>query len=118
MAAVIGKSGWRRAWLRPGAAIGGALLLLQIAGMLFAPWVTHYSPTDADSVAALQPPSWDHLLGTDESGMDVFARIIYATRINLLIAVTAVVASLLVGVPIGVLIGFYRGLLPDRKSVV
>jgi peptide/nickel transport system permease protein len=112
MPATVRTSEWRRAWLRPGAVIGGVLLLLQVAGMLFAPWITHYSPTAADPVASLEPPSWDHLLGTDESGMDVFARIIYATRINLLIAVTAVVASLLVAVPIGLLIGFYRGLLP------
>jgi peptide/nickel transport system permease protein len=45
--------------------------------------------------------------------MDVFARVIYATRIDLLIAVAAVVPSLLVGVPLGVLVGFYRGPLPS-----
>jgi len=102
----------RPAWRRPGVLIGATLLLLQIAGMLFAPWITQYSPTAADPLSSLQPPSWQHLLGTDQSGMDVFSRIIYATRINLLIAVTAVVVSLLVGVPVGVLIGFYRGVLP------
>jgi peptide/nickel transport system permease protein len=110
---MAGKTAWRQAWLRPGALIGCALLLAQVAGILFAPWLVHYSPTAADPGASLELPSWGHLLGTDESGMDVFARIIYATRINLLIAVTAVAASLLVGVPIGVLIGFYRGLLPN-----
>jgi peptide/nickel transport system permease protein len=113
MARAASASGWRRAWLGPGALIGEALLLLQVAGMLFAPWITHYSPTAADPVVSLQPPSWDHLLGTDESGMDVFARVIYATRIDLLIAVAAVVPSLLVGVLLGVPIGFYRGPLPN-----
>jgi peptide/nickel transport system permease protein len=106
-------NGSRRAWLRPGALIGGALLMLQVVGMLCAPWITHYSPTAADPAASLQPPSWDHLLGTDDSGMDVFARVIYATRVDLLIAVAAVAPSLIVGVPLGVLLGFYRGPLPD-----
>ena len=110
--AIARAPAWRT-WLRPGVVIGGSLLLLQIAGMLFAPWIAHYSPTEADPMASLEPPSWTHLLGTDESGMDVFSRIVYATRVNLLIALTAVVASLIIGVPIGVLIGFYRGLLPN-----
>jgi peptide/nickel transport system permease protein len=113
MAGAAGTSEWQRAWLRPGALVGGVLLLLQVAGMLFAPWITHFSPTVADPVVSLQPPSWSHLLGTDESGMDVFARVVYATRIDLLIAVAAVVPSLLVGVTLGVLIGFYRGPLPN-----
>jgi peptide/nickel transport system permease protein len=113
MAGAASTSEWQRAWLRPGALVGGALLLLQVAGMLFAPWITHFSPTAADPVVSLQPPSWSHLLGTDESGMDVFARVVYATRIDLLIAMAAVVPSLLVGVTLGVLIGFYRGPLPN-----
>jgi len=105
--------GWRGVWLRPSGVIGGALLVLQIIAMLFAPWITHYSPTAADPVISLEPPTWNHLFGTDEFGMDVFARIIYATRIDLLIAVVAVVPSLFVGIPLGVLIGFYRGPLPN-----
>jgi peptide/nickel transport system permease protein len=113
MAGAASTSEWQRAWLRPGALVGGALLLLQVAGMLFAPWITHFSPTAADPVVSLQPPNWGHLLGTDESGMDVFARVVYATRIDLLIAMAAVVPSLLVGVTLGVLIGFYRGPLPN-----
>jgi peptide/nickel transport system permease protein len=113
MAGAAGTSEWQHTWLRPGALIGGALLLLQVASILFAPWITHFSPTAADPGVSLQPPSWSHLLGTDESGMDVFARVVYATRIDLLIAMAAVVPSLLVGVTLGVLIGFYRGPLPN-----
>jgi peptide/nickel transport system permease protein len=113
MVGTVTLPGWRSAWLRPSGLIGCALLLLQIIALLFAPWITHYSPTAADPVVSLAPPTWDHLFGTDEFGMDVFARIIYATRIDLLIAVTAVVPSLLVGVPLGVLVGFYRGPLPN-----
>jgi peptide/nickel transport system permease protein len=94
---------------RPGALIGGLLLLLQVVAIIFAPLITHYSPTDANPADSLLPPDWQHWLGTDESGMDIYTRIVFATRINLLIAIAAVSVSFLVGVPIGVVIGFYRG---------
>src|SRR6202011_1900128 len=51
-----------------------------------------------------------HPLGTDVSGMDIFSRIVYATRINLIISIGAVGIAFLVGVPIGLFIGYYRGL--------
>jgi peptide/nickel transport system permease protein len=114
MTAGPGTLGRRRTrLLRPGAVIGAALLLVQIFSLALAPWMTRYSPTMADPVAALQPPSWQHLFGTDESGMDLFARVIYGARIDLLIALAAVTPSLLVGLPLGALIGFYRGPLPS-----
>jgi peptide/nickel transport system permease protein len=59
---------------------------------------------------SLEPPSWHHPLGTDVSGMDVLSRIIFATRINLLVSITAVAAAFVIGVPVGLLIGFYRGI--------
>ena len=93
----------------PGAVIGGALLLLQLVAIVFAPLITHYSPTAAYPEDSLLPPGWQHWLGTDESGMDIYTRIVFATRINLLIAIVAVSVSFAIGVPVGVIIGFYRG---------
>lgn len=99
-----------RLWLyRPAALVGLALLLLQLAAILFAGLLSPYSPTEADPLHSLQPPSWHHPLGTDVSGMDVLSRIIFATRINLLVSVTAVAGAFAIGVPVGLLIGFYRG---------
>jgi len=92
----------------PGAMIGLTLLALQIASILFAPWLTFYSPEEADPLMSLQPPSAAHWFGTDVSGMDIYTRIVYATRINLLISIVAVAFAFAVGVPIGLLIGFYR----------
>ena len=92
----------------PGAMVGLALLALQIASILFAPWLTFYAPEEADPLMSLQPPSAAHWFGTDVSGMDIYTRIVYATRINLLISITAVAFAFVVGVPIGLLIGFYR----------
>ena len=93
----------------PGAVIGLALLGLQVIAILFAPWLTSYSPVEADPLASLEPPSLAHWFGTDVSGMDIYARVIYATRINLLISLTAVAVAFVIGVPVGLLIGFYRG---------
>ncbi|MBA4799684.1 ABC transporter permease [Allorhizobium sp. NPDC080224] len=93
---------------RPAALLGFALLILQIVAIVFAPALATHSPTTADPIVSLQPPSADHWLGTDVSGMDIYSRIIFATRINLLISVTAVLAAFLIGVPIGLLVGYYR----------
>jgi peptide/nickel transport system permease protein len=96
---------------RPGAAIGLLLLLVQIAAILLAPKIAPFSPIEADPLSATLPPDGAHWFGTDEFGMDVFSRVVFATRINLLISFTAVGLSLLIGVPAGLLIGYYRGLL-------
>lgn len=94
---------------RPAAMFGLALLLLQVAMIVFAPQLATYSPVEADPLSSLQPPSAQHWLGTDVSGMDIYSRLIFATRINLLISISAVVVAFAVGVPIGLLIGYYRG---------
>jgi peptide/nickel transport system permease protein len=76
---------------------------------MFAPFIAPFSPTEANPIVALQPPNAVHWLGTDELGMDIFSRIVFATRVNLLIGFTAVFGSIAIGVPLGVLIGYYRG---------
>jgi len=99
-----------RRWLaRPAAVLGLALLALLVVAIVFADFLAPYSPIMADPLHSLEPPSSLHLLGTDVSGMDVLSRIIFATRINLLVGITSVAGAFLVGVPIGLLIGFYRG---------
>ncbi|MCB8881345.1 ABC transporter permease [Acidisoma cellulosilytica] len=100
-----------RTWLmRPGAAFGAALLLLQVIAIVFAGLLAPYSPTTADPLHTLMPPSASHLLGTDVYGMDILSRIIYATRINLLVSITAVAGAFAIGVPLGLIIGFYSGI--------
>lgn len=94
---------------RPGLAAGLALLVVQAVAIAFAPWLVAYSPVEADPLRSLLPPSAEHWFGTDVSGMDIFARVVYATRINLLISIVAVGGAFLASVPIGLLIGFYRG---------
>ena len=99
-----------RRWLaRPAAVLGLALLALLVVAIVFADFLAPYSPIMADPLHSLEPPSLLHLLGTDVSGMDVLSRIIFATRINLLVGITSVAGAFFIGVPIGLLIGFYRG---------
>nr|WP_164772303.1 ABC transporter permease [Mesorhizobium sp. M2C.T.Ca.TU.002.02.1.1] len=74
---------------------------------ILAPVIAPYSPTEADSVSFLQPPSAAHLFGTDNVGMDIFSRSIYAPRIDLTIAILGTLLSALVGSSIGAVVGFY-----------
>tara|TARA_R110001583_G_scaffold165409_1_gene318085 strand:- start:6525 stop:7364 length:840 start_codon:yes stop_codon:yes gene_type:complete len=96
---------------RPSAVFGVSLLILQIVAIIFAPYLAPYSPVEADALRSLLPPSGEHWFGTDVSGMDVYSRVIYATRINLLISISAVAVAFIIGVPIGIVTGFYRGYL-------
>lgn len=97
----------RLAAVRPRFAVGyiivATITLLAIAAPLIAP----YSPTEADSLSFLQPPSAAHPFGTDNVGMDIFSRAIYAPRIDLTIAVLGTLLSALVGGSIGAIVGFY-----------
>ncbi|MBH0238359.1 ABC transporter permease [Methylobrevis albus] len=100
----------RSVFARPGLVIGLGLLALQFIAIVFAPWIAPFPPTEANPLDSLQPPNAVHWLGTDEIGMDIFSRIVFATRVNLLIGFAAVALSLGVGVPVGLLVGYYRGL--------
>jgi peptide/nickel transport system permease protein len=90
------------------AAVGVGLLALQILAIIFAPLIAPYSPIDADPLNSLQPPSAAHWFGTDVSGMDIFSRVVFATRVNLLISIVAVLAAFAIGVPAGLVIGYYK----------
>ncbi|WP_407496703.1 ABC transporter permease [Pseudooceanicola sp. MF1-13] len=94
--------------LSPRLAIGLILLALISVAAILAPWITPYSPVKT-STSVLAPPSLDHLLGTDQLGRDVFSRIIYGTRVSLQVGASAAVIAVLIGAPIGLIAGFFRG---------
>ena len=79
------------------------LLLLAIAPTTFAP----YGPTDFDYTAILQPPSAAHYFGTDNFGRDIFSRVVWATRLDLQIALFTTLVPFLFGTFIGCLTGYY-----------
>jgi len=104
---------WRRARrnaLSFAALVGIVLIAL---GALLAPWVVPYDPDATDAEAVLKSPSWRHWLGTDIYGRDQLSRIIWAGRLDLLIALSATTMALTTGAVLGALAG-YRGGLVDQ----
>lgn len=99
----------KRALRHPYIVFGGAITLLLIVTAIFAPLVAPYPPNEIDLHRLYQPPSWQHWFGTDNVGRDVFSRVVYGTQISLGIGVTARTLSLLIGVIIGCLSGYYGG---------
>jgi peptide/nickel transport system permease protein len=89
------------------ALIGGALLLTIIVASIAAPLLSHWGPTQIDFQAIdTRPGVHGHLLGTDLNGMDLWSRVLYAARIDLGIAVTAVAIAVTFGTLIGAAIGY------------
>src|SRR4030095_10487125 len=91
------------------ALVGLAIVVLLLTVAALADVLAPYSPTDIDQAATFQRPSWEHPLGTDQLGRDMLSRIIHGTRISLLVGVSSVVLALFVGVPFGMIAGFYGG---------
>jgi peptide/nickel transport system permease protein len=102
------RRGFRRRWYRTpsfvaGIGILGAIVLLALA----APLVTTHNPVDQDLLATLQGPSWNHPLGTDDLGRDVWSRLVYGARTDLRVAFLAVVFPFIIGTVFGLLSGYY-----------
>lgn len=101
-----------KALFRNKKAVVGAIILIIIAsGAIFAPYIAPYSPIQQNLRNRLQPPSADHLLGTDQFGRDTFSRILYGGRISLRIGFITVGIALVVGGMLGLIAGFYGGIL-------
>jgi peptide/nickel transport system permease protein len=94
---------------RPLFAFGYAIVFLIVVLALFAPLIAPYDPEQANASITLQSPSGSHLLGTDISGMDIFSRVIFSARIDLVIAVLGTVFSVLIGSPLGLIAGYFSG---------
>lgn len=94
---------------------GLILLLLVVACAVFAPWIAPYGPNEGDFMAARLPPAWHadgttaHLLGTDQLGQDLFSRIVYGSRVSLLVGVLGALMAVTIGVTLGLVAGFFGG---------
>lgn len=96
------------------------VLLLMIFAAVFAPLVTPHSPTDQSLALRNSPPmtasedgGLPHLLGTDTLGRDVLTRLIYGARVSLAVGALSVIVSGIVGVVLGLISGYYRGVVDD-----
>jgi peptide/nickel transport system permease protein len=99
-----------RRFVRNKLAIIGALIIgVMIIFAVFAPLIAPYDPLNQDLDHVLEPESAQHLMGTDDLGRDMLARIIYGARLSLLAAIYAVGIAFVIGVPVGLLSGYYGG---------
>ena len=101
--------GWAKLKRNKAALMGGIFLLIYIGCALGAPILFRGDPSAPNLMDSLSPPSAKYFLGTDELGRSILGRILYGSRVSLMIAVGVVGVGLLFGVPIGLISGYYRG---------
>jgi peptide/nickel transport system permease protein len=105
-----GRRWWRRLLQRPPAVIGLAGVAVVTIAAIFAPLLSPYSPVATHFQQVLAPLfSPGHVLGTDELGRDVLSRLIYGAQPTLEVGVLATGLALVIGVPTGLVSGYYRG---------
>ncbi|WP_406054961.1 ABC transporter permease [Kribbella sp. NBC_00889] len=101
----------RRILRNPLAISGLVVLVIAVILAVFAPWLAPHEPTQTNLGQAFAPPGTPgHLLGTDDLGRDVLSRIMFGLRASLHVALLAVATSLVVGVPLGLLAGYFRAI--------
>jgi peptide/nickel transport system permease protein len=106
-------SQWRRNWAKlkrnKAAMFGGILIVVYLLTAVLAPILYPGNPSAPNLIMSLEGPSLIHPLGTDELGRSILGRIIWGSRVSLLIAVGVVSVGLFVGVPFGLISGYYGG---------
>ncbi|MEZ2295345.1 ABC transporter permease subunit [Variovorax sp. RCC_210] len=112
---------WREFWTafsaNRGAVIGLVTIVVLLLVALFAPWIAPHAPNETNSAVFLLPPAWQqggsasYLLGTDAIGRDILSRLMHGARLSLSIGVAVVAISVAVGVVLGLVAGFFRGVL-------
>lgn len=93
----------------PTTLIGLGIVTLMVALAVFAPWIAPYGPLEKHFDHVSEPPSRQFWMGTDQFGQDIFSRVVWAARLDLFIAATAVALSLVVGSLLGALSGYLGG---------
>ena len=108
---------WQSFSANKGAVFGLIVVCLLLLLAVFAPWLAPHSPNATNSAAFLKPPFWQdggstsYLLGTDAIGRDILSRLMYGSRLSLSIGAVVVLIALVLGVTLGLIAGFYRGII-------
>lgn len=97
------------------AMLGLGLIVLLVLVAIFAPWLaTHPGDvTEFHTARRLSPPGPENWLGTDRMGSDIYSRLLFGARITITIAVTAIAIAVVIGVPMGLVAGYYEGIGSD-----
>jgi len=91
------------------ALIGAVIVAVLLVVALFADVLAPQSPIVSDQTHTFERPGWDYPLGTDQLGRDMLSRVIHGSRISLAVGVSSVLLALFVGVPFGMIAGYYGG---------
>lgn len=100
---------FRRVWRRRSAAVGLVIIIVVVVGALFAPVLAPYEPNRQSLRERLQPPSQQHVLGTDALGRDQLSRLLYGARVSLLVGIIATGIAAVLGGIMGLVAGYYSG---------
>jgi peptide/nickel transport system permease protein len=100
----------RRLLHEPSALIGGAIVLFFIVLAVFASWLAPYDPNTPDWMAVRAAPSAAHWFGTDDLGRDVLSRVVFGTQASLAAGMISVTVAVFVGLPLGLIAGYFGGL--------
>ncbi len=97
--------------LNPGSLVGLLIVVAVILAAVIGPMALPYSPDKTDARHRFEPPSSSHFFGTDKYGRDVFARVVSAARVDLLIGVGSIGLAFAIGTLIGALAAYFKGVL-------
>ncbi|HEX9365614.1 MAG TPA: ABC transporter permease, partial [Vicinamibacterales bacterium] len=105
---------WRAAIIdfcrrQPLGTVGLALVLVMAAAGLSAEWIAPYNPTSNDFAVMTEPPSWAHLMGTDQFGRDLFSRIVFGARTALIVGFSCAIVGGVAGLVLGVASAYFGG---------
>lgn len=93
------------------AVFGLAIVIFLVLSVLLLPVFLDLDPYTTDRAAGFnKPPSDTHILGTDDVGRDLFARLLYGGRVSLFVGITSTIISVLIGIPLGLIAGYFRGI--------
>ena len=102
----------------PLAAIGLVFVIFFVLCAIFAPWLAPADPAQINLATRLSPPSLLQICGSDELGRDILSRLIYGSRISMLVSTCVVSTSLAIGLVIGSISGYYSGTLDRFINVI
>ncbi|MGK9171052.1 ABC transporter permease [Inquilinus limosus] len=97
---------WRQLCRNRLGLLGLALVLIMVGSAVFADLIVPYDPAQVMVGPRLAPPSWAHLMGTDQLGRDLLSRVVMGGRVALIVALASLSAALLLGIALGLLAGF------------
>jgi peptide/nickel transport system permease protein len=105
------RRAWRVGRRRPAALAGAVIVALFVVMAVGAPWIAPHDPVRTDWAKIRKAPSWAHPFGTDDLGRDGFSRVVWGARISMQAGVFSILIAMAIGVPVGLVAGYYRGAL-------